>query len=134
MKLTFRKKDYFYARLYETITDRLDDSSTDELFTMYKELDERFRFGFKAEEVEKLVSFWIGCSFEDFIEICENAYGGEIIKELKERMLPPKEKKYCQVCGKEIKGDGEKYCSYECAEKASRKYEVTKEQLIQDFK
>ena len=69
MKLTYRNKDYFYARLYETITDRFDEISTDELFTMHKELDERFRFGFKAEEVEKLVRFWIGCSFEDFIEI-----------------------------------------------------------------
>lgn len=46
----------------------------------------------------------------------------------------PKEKKYCQICGKEILGDGEKYCSHECAEKASRKFEVTPEQLIEDFK
>lgn len=46
----------------------------------------------------------------------------------------PKEKKYCHICGKEILGDGEKYCSHECAEKASRKFEVTPEQLIEDFK
>lgn len=45
-----------------------------------------------------------------------------------------KETKHCQVCGKEISGCGKKYCSPECAQKDSRKFEVTKEQLIDDFK
>lgn len=45
-----------------------------------------------------------------------------------------KEPKYCQFCGKEIKGDGEKYCSAKCASSAIRKFDVDKEQLVKDFK
>jgi len=50
------------------------------------------------------------------------------------KYVQDKEIKYCQVCGKEIIGDGEKYCSHECSEKARRKFEATPEQLIEDFK
>lgn len=50
------------------------------------------------------------------------------------KYIKEKEKKYCQICGKEILGEGEKYCSHECAEKASRRFEVTPSQLIEDFK
>ena len=50
------------------------------------------------------------------------------------KYIKDKEKKYCQLCGKEITGDGDKYCSPECAVKANRKFEVTPEQLIDDFK
>lgn len=45
-----------------------------------------------------------------------------------------KEAKYCQHCGKEIKGEGSKYCSVECANLASRTFETTAEELVNDFK
>ena len=54
--------------------------------------------------------------------------------ETKIKYIKEKEKKYCQICGKEILGEGDKYCSHECAEKASRRFEVTPNQLIEDFK
>lgn len=44
------------------------------------------------------------------------------------------EKKYCKVCGKEITGSGEKYCSQECSKIGSRKFEVSEKQLIDDFR
>jgi predicted nucleic acid-binding Zn ribbon protein len=84
--------------------------------------------------IAKTSGFKITDRVNEILNGSESSFKPIDIKELKERILPPKEKKYCQVCGKEIKGDGEKYCSYECTEKASRKYEVTEEQLIKDFK
>lgn len=42
--------------------------------------------------------------------------------------------RYCQYCGKDIKGDGSKYCSAECANLASRTFEVAAEELVNDFK
>lgn len=45
-----------------------------------------------------------------------------------------KEIKYCQYCGKEIHGDGNKYCSQECSHSANIKLSVDKETLIEDFK
>lgn len=44
------------------------------------------------------------------------------------------EKKYCEVCGKEITGSGKKYCSQECSKIGSRKFEVSGKQLIDDFR
>lgn len=41
-----------------------------------------------------------------------------------------KEIRYCQVCGKEITGDGEKYCSCECHNKILRKNKLSKEELL----
>lgn len=84
--------------------------------------------------IAKTSGFKITDRVNEILNGSESSFKPIDIKELKERILPPKEKKCCQVCGEEIKGDGEKYCSYECTEKASRKYEVTEEQLIKDFK
>lgn len=47
-----------------------------------------------------------------------------------------KEKKYCEACGKEITSKYSyrmKYCSEECFHRVNTKFEVTKEQLINDF-
>lgn len=41
---------------------------------------------------------------------------------------------FCQYCGKEITTHGKKYCSRECANNASKKFETSAEQLIEDFK
>lgn len=50
------------------------------------------------------------------------------------RKYPNKEKiiKYCQLCGKEITGKGEKYCSDECYKKEVTKNIPSKEQLLKD--
>lgn len=64
----------------------------------------------------------------------ESSFKPKDLKEIKMRVLPPKEKRYCEFCGKEIIGDGERYCSHECAEKANRKFEVDPDQLIEDFR
>ena len=45
-----------------------------------------------------------------------------------------KRKKYCIICGNEIVKGNKKYCSKECAQIASHKFEVTSAQLINDFK
>ena len=55
------------------------------------------------------------------------------VEKIKERILPPKEKKYCKVCGKEIIGNGKKYCSHYCADKANKKFDVDVKQLKEDF-
>lgn len=64
----------------------------------------------------------------------ESSFKPKDVKEIKMRALPPKEKRYCEFCGKEIIGGGERYCSHECAEKANRKFEVDPDQLIEDFR
>lgn len=66
----------------------------------------------------------------------ESSYVPKDIEELKDKIeqRKSKEKKYCQLCGKEIAGSGDKYCSFECTQKALRKFEVTSDQLIEDFK
>ena len=48
--------------------------------------------------------------------------------------IAQKTKKLCQLCGKEITTDGDKYCSPKCAQLGSRKFNVSSEQLINDFK
>lgn len=48
-----------------------------------------------------------------------------------------KEKKYCESCGEEIIGENsyrKKYCSPECYHKHFLKFDVSKEQLLNDFK
>ena len=73
---------------------------------------------------------------EEILNGEENSFVAKDIDEIKKSisLIPTKEKKYCIRCGKEINGDGEKYCSHECSEAASRKFEVTAPQLIEDFK
>lgn len=73
---------------------------------------------------------------EEILNGEENSFVAKDIDEIKKSisLIPTKEKKYCIRCGKEITGDGEKYCSHECSEAASRKFEVTAPQLIEDFK
>lgn len=48
--------------------------------------------------------------------------------------LTKKKKRYCEVCGKEIKGRGHKYCSYDCARAAISKNVPEKNELINKFK
>lgn len=69
-------------------------------------------------------------------EILKNKKSSFIEKSVKTEInyVQSKEKRYCQLCGKEITGDGDKYCSPECAIEARKKFEVTPEQLIEDFK
>jgi Zn finger protein HypA/HybF involved in hydrogenase expression len=55
------------------------------------------------------------------------------IEELKDSIEHIKPK-YCKNCGKEITNGSNEYCSHECAQKASRKFEVSSTQLIEDFK
>jgi len=80
--------------------------------------------------------FRISKRVEEIYNNSEPSYKPKDIQELKTEIetKKPKEKRYCQKCGKEITGDGEKYCSSECAREASKKFEVTPEQLIEDFK
>lgn len=80
--------------------------------------------------------FKISKRVEEIYNNSESSYKPKSIEELKANIghIEPKKKRYCQVCGKEIEGDGIKYCSYECANKAIRKFEVTPIQLIEDFK
>lgn len=89
---------------------------------------------YARHNVTRTNSFKVTNRVDEILNGSESYFKPKDIEELKERILPPKEKKYCQRCGKEIKGDGEKYCSLECSEKARRKFEVTSEQLIKDFK
>jgi predicted RNA-binding Zn-ribbon protein involved in translation (DUF1610 family) len=65
----------------------------------------------------------------------KNTFVPKDIKELEETvsLIKPEEKKYCLWCGKEITS-GKKYCSHECSEKASRKFEVDAIQLLEDIK
>lgn len=80
--------------------------------------------------------FKISKIVEEIYNDSKSSYTPKNIEEIKSNLdlIKPKEKKYCQVCHKEIEGDGTKYCSYECAQKASRKFEVSSTQLIEDFK
>lgn len=89
---------------------------------------------YARNNIAKTNSFKITDRVNEILTGSESSFKPKDIEEIKKEILPPKEKKYCQNCGKEIKGDGEKYCSPECAEKARRKFEVTSEQLIKDFK
>ena len=66
------------------------------------------------------------------IQIYRNHLKNGDIRKTGERKV--KEKKYCQVCGEEILGRGEKYCSYECAKKALLRSKYNKEKLIEDSK
>jgi transposase len=62
--------------------------------------------------------------------------GGFVVKnieELKDSINYVKPK-YCKKCGKEITNGSNEYCSHECAQKASRRFEVSSAQLIEDFK
>ena len=43
-------------------------------------------------------------------------------------------KNYCKICGKEITGEGKKYCSHKCAQLGSVQWNVDTEQLLEDFK
>lgn len=64
-------------------------------------------------------------------EILQNHIkNGDISKNIRGK----KEKRYCQICGKEILGRGEKYCSYECANKANRKTEYDSKILLEQSK
>ena len=89
---------------------------------------------YARNNIAKTNGFKITDRVDEILNGSESSFKPKDIEELKERILPQKEKKYCQVCGKEIKGDGEKYCSHKCAEKASRKFETTPSKLIEDFK
>ena len=51
------------------------------------------------------------------------------IKIIQEQQKPS----YCQYCGKKIIGNGTKFCSYRCAKNASKKFEISPDQLIKDF-
>lgn len=64
----------------------------------------------------------------------DNSFKPKNIEEIKMNISSLKEKKHCQLCGKEIIGNGDKYCSLECAQKDKHKFEVTIEQLVEDFK
>ena len=55
-----------------------------------------------------------------------------VIKTINNTKPKDRIKNHCIVCGKETKN--KKYCSYECCHQDSRKVNITKEQLIQDFK
>ena len=72
----------------------------------------------------------------EILNNAESSFKSKNVETIKRQIVikTPKEKKYCQICGKEILGDGEKYCSHKCAEKASRRFETTTSQLIEDFK
>lgn len=84
----------------------------------------------------KSKGFKITDRVDEILNGSESSFKPKDVETIKRQIAikTPKEKKFCLVCGKEIKGDGEKYCSHECFDKASRKYEVTEEQLIEDFK
>jgi predicted amidophosphoribosyltransferase len=49
------------------------------------------------------------------------------------RKIMPKEPNHCKHCGKEIPHN-RRFCSYKCSELHKRKYDVTPEQLIDDFR
>ena len=89
---------------------------------------------YARNNIAKTNGFKVTTRVNEILNGSESYFKPKDIEELKERILPSKEKKYCQRCGKEIIGDGDKYCSLECSEKARRKFEVTSEQLIKDFK
>lgn len=89
---------------------------------------------YARNNITNVNSFKITNRIDEILNGLESTFEPMDIEEVRNGILPPKEKKYCQLCGKKIIGDGEKYCSYECAEKARRKFEVTSEQLIKDFK
>lgn len=80
--------------------------------------------------------FKISKRTDEILNGADASFKPKDVEEIKENVLQfsPKEKKYCQRCGKEIIGDGDKYCSPECAQKAIRKFEVSQEQLVEDFK
>ena len=89
---------------------------------------------YARNNIAKTNGFKITDRVDEILNGSESSFKPKDVEELKERILPPKEKKYCQICGKEILGEGEKYCSHKCAEKASRRFEATPNQLIEDFK
>ena len=80
--------------------------------------------------------FKISKRTDEILNGADASFKSKDVEEIKESVLQfsPREKKYCQRCGKEITGDGDKYCSPECAQKAIRKFEVSQEQLVEDFK
>lgn len=84
----------------------------------------------------KSKGFKITNRVNEILNNAESSFKPKDVEAIKRQMVmsAPKEKKYCQICGKEILGDGEKYCSHECAKKASRRFEATPNQLIEDFK
>lgn len=79
-------------------------------------------------------SFKINERINEILNETESKFKPSDIEGIKLKVLEPKSKKYCRVCGKEITGYGVKYCSHECSQKASRKCEAGPEQLIEDFK
>ena len=89
---------------------------------------------YARNNIAKTNGFKITDRVDEILNGSESSFKPKDIEKIKERILPQKEKKYCQICGKEVLGDGEKYCSHECAEKASRRFEATSNQLIEDFK
>ena len=81
----------------------------------------------------KKKGFKITNRINEILNGVESSFKPIEVEKIKERTLPPKEKKYCKVCGKEIIGGGKKYCSHSCADKASKKFDVDGNQLKEDF-
>lgn len=82
----------------------------------------------------KAKGFKISKRTQEIVNGLENGMEIKSVDKIKQQIMSPKEKKYCLFCGKEMKNNNDKYCSIECAQKASRKYEITAEQIIADFK
>lgn len=81
----------------------------------------------------KKKGFKITNRINEILNGAESSFKPIEVEKLKDRILPPKEKKYCKVCGKEITGSGKKYCSHYCADKAIKKFDVDEKQLKEDF-
>lgn len=89
---------------------------------------------YARNNVIKKKGFKIINRVNEIMNNAESSFKPKDVKEIKMRVLPPKEKRYCEFCGKEITSSGDKYCSLECSQKAAIKFDVQSEQLIEDFK
>jgi predicted transcriptional regulator len=88
---------------------------------------------YAKNNISKKKGFKITNRINEILNGAESSFKPIEVEKIKERILPPKEKKYCKVCGKEIIGGNKKYCSHSCADKASKKFDVDGNQLKEDF-
>lgn len=81
-------------------------------------------------------------TLEEKYEKLKNAYGidtaNEMIKKYEVKKIKVKKtKKFCSICGKELKNNRFTYCSYECAHNAQRKLpsdEIMNEHILNGLK
>jgi predicted transcriptional regulator len=88
---------------------------------------------YAKNNISKKKGFKITNRINEILNGAESSFKPIEVEKIKERILPPKEKKYCKVCGKEIIGGNKKYCSHSCADKESKKFDVDGNQLKEDF-